>query len=145
MKISTKGRYALRFMLDLAMHSSGDFVRLKDISQRQEISEKYLEQISSALTKAGLIRGVRGSQGGYKLIKSPSEYTIGSILRATEGKLAPVACLEGIENTCHRKSECAALLFWQELNKLINDFVDGKTLQDLIDQYNGIKSALYTI
>lgn len=134
MKISTKGRYALRFMLDLAVHGNGEFVRLKDAAARQEISEKYLEQISSVLTKNGLIKGVRGAQGGYKLVKTPSEYTVGSILRATEGSLAPVSCLDDETNLCNRKSECVTLPFWEGLNKVINDYLEGTTLQDLLTQ-----------
>lgn len=113
MKISTKGRYALRLMLDIAQNSKGEFVRLKDISQRQEISEKYLEQITGTLTKMGFIKGVRGAQGGYKLVKSPSEYTVGSILRVTEGSMAPVACLDDAQNICPRKNTCITLNFGQ--------------------------------
>ena len=145
MKISTKGRYALRLMLDIAQNSKGEFVRLKDISQRQEISEKYLEQITGTLTKMGFIKGVRGAQGGYKLVKSPSEYTIGSILRVTEGSMAPVACLDDAQNMCPRKNTCITLNFWTSFYKVINDFIDSKTLQDLIDENNSILSNEFTI
>jgi Rrf2 family protein len=106
MKISTKGRYALRLMLDIAQNSNGEYVRLKDIAFRQEISEKYLEQITGLLTKRGLIKGERGSQGGYRLVKKPADYTIGSILQVTEGSLAPVACLDDSENLCPRSKIC---------------------------------------
>lgn len=145
MKISTKGRYALRLMLDIAQNSKGEFVRLKDISQRQEISEKYLEQITGTLTKMGFIKGVRGAQGGYKLVKSPSEYTVGSILRVTEGSMAPVACLDDAQNICPRKNTCITLNFWTSFYKVINDFIDSKTLQDLIDENNSIIGNKYTI
>lgn len=134
MKISTKGRYALRFMLDLASHDNGEYVRLKDAAAREEISEKYLEQISSALTKSGLIRGVRGSQGGYRLSKAPSEYTIGSILRVTEGSLAPVACLDDEKNRCERSFECKTLPFWEGLYNVVNDYLESTTLADLLEQ-----------
>ncbi|MDI9486706.1 MAG: Rrf2 family transcriptional regulator [Bacillota bacterium] len=134
MKISTKGRYALRMMLDIAENQSNGLVRLKDISERQEISEKYLEQIVSSLVKAGMVKGVRGAQGGYKLSQDPHEYTIGSILRITEGSLAPVACLDDPENSCPRKEMCSTLSLWQEFNKVINEFFDSKTLQDILDE-----------
>lgn len=145
MKISTKGRYALRLMLDIAQNSKGEYVRLKDISDRQEISEKYLEQITGILTKMGFIKGVRGAQGGYRLVKNPSDYTVGSILRATEGSMAPVACLDDAENMCTRKDKCTTLNFWKEFSKTINDFIDSKTLQDLIDENNGIEGNVYMI
>jgi Rrf2 family protein len=132
MKISTKGRYALRMMLDLAEHSGAGFVRLREIAERQQISDKYLEQITSQLVKAGFIKGVRGSQGGYKLSKSPSQYTIGSILRVTEGSLAPVACLDDPVNTCSRAADCPTLKLWKGLDNLISNYLDGKTLKDLM-------------
>lgn len=137
MKISTKGRYALRLMLDIAENSNGEYVRLKDVAERQEISEKYLEQICGLLTRAGLVKGVRGAQGGYKLAKGPSGITIGDILRVTEGSLAPVACLDDEINNCPRSGKCASLNFWKSLYKTIEDFVDCKTLQDLIDENGG--------
>lgn len=145
MKISTKGRYALRLMLDIAQNSSREYVRLKDISERQEISEKYLEQITGALAKMGFIKGVRGAQGGYKLVKNPSDYTVGSILKAMEGSLSPVACLDNPENLCPRKEYCMTLGFWKGLYKVIDDFVESKTLQDLIDEYIGSRGNGYTI
>ena len=136
MKISTKGRYALRLMLDLALHEQSGYVPIKAIAERQDISDKYLEQIISILGRAGFVKSVRGAGGGYKLAKAPSEYTVVMILRLTEGSLAPVACLEGDENTCPRQENCATLTVWKKLYGAINDVVDGITLQDLVDQEN---------
>ena len=130
MKISTKGRYALRVMIDLAINYSDNFISLKDIANRQEISIKYLEQIIALLNKAGYLKTARGNMGGYKLAKMPKEYVIGDILRATEGSLAPTACVDG-EN-CTRKENCKTFEFWQGLDDVINEYVDGKTLGDLI-------------
>lgn len=134
MRISTRGRYALRMMLDLALHNSGEYITLKDISARQEISVKYLEQIVSVLSKAGMLKSVRGPQGGYKLIKSPEGYTVGDILRVTEGSLAPVACLDSPKNDCPRAETCATLGFWQELYDAVCNVVDKTTLADLADR-----------
>ena len=131
MKISTKGRYALRLMLDLAEHNTGEFTALKEIAERQEISIKYLEQIITLLCKVGYLKSLRGSQGGYKLAKAPEEYTIGDILRITEGDLAPVACLEDEKNQCPRYSRCATIDLWQGLYDTINKYVDSVTLADL--------------
>ena len=131
MKISTRGRYALRFMIDLAQHSSSEFIPLRDISERQNISIKYLEQITSLLSKFGLLSSIRGPQGGYKLTKPASEYTIGSILRITEGNLAPVTCLETPENNCQRPSSCPTLKLWKGLNQTVNNYLDGITLESL--------------
>ncbi len=136
MKISTKGRYALRLMLDLALNEGSRPVRIKEISERQGISDKYLEQIISTLVKNSFVISTRGPQGGYRLSKKPDNYTVGSILRAIEGKLCPVACLETEENLCDRKDECITLLLWEKLDKAINDVVDSITLQDLIDWNN---------
>ncbi|MGI5897327.1 MAG: RrF2 family transcriptional regulator [Oscillospiraceae bacterium] len=133
MKISTKGRYALRLMLDLAEHNTGEYIALKDTSARQGISVKYLEQIVTQLSRAGFLRSTRGPQGGYKLAKAPSEYTIGAILRITEGSLAPIACLEDEPNQCPRFGDCATIAFWQGLYQAINDYVDGTTLEQLLD------------
>lgn len=113
MKISTKGRYALRMMLDLAAHQGDGYVALKDIAQRQEISKKYLEQIVPMLGKSDILRTTRGYQGGYRLARAPKDYTVGEILRLTEGGLAPVACLEQHPNTCPRCGECATLPMWR--------------------------------
>ena len=136
MKISTKGRYALRLMLDLALCEKGKYISLKDISQRQDISVKYLEQIISVLSRAGFVRSVRGSGGGYMLTRDPEEYTVGMILRLTEGSLAPVACLEYEPNDCPRAESCVTLGVWEKLYKAINDVVDNITLADLAEQSN---------
>lgn len=119
MKISTKGRYALRLMIDLAQHDAGEYISLKEISGRQEISVKYLEQIVILLAKAGFLRSVRGPQGGYKLAKPPQEYKVGDILRLTEGSLAPVACLEHEPNECARYGECPTIAFGRGLRRLL--------------------------
>ena len=132
--ISTRGRYALRLMLDLAQHSTNDFVPLKDIAERQEISKKYLEQIIPTLSRAGFLQTNRGFQGGYKLAKSADKYTVGDILRETEGGLAPVACLENETIQCPRAAECLTLPLWQGLQDTINNYLDSITLQDLIDK-----------
>lgn len=137
MKISTKGRYALRLMLDLAEQNTGNYTALKDVSARQNISVKYLEQIVTLLSRASFLRSSRGPQGGYKLAKSPAEYTIGSILRITEGNLAPVTCLEDDPNQCPRADECVTIAFWEGLQKVINEYVDATTLQDLLDNETG--------
>lgn len=136
MKISTRGRYALRFMIDLAQQDSTTYTALKDISERQEISIKYLEQITSLLSKFGLLQSVRGPQGGYRLAKPASEYTIGEILRITEGDLAPISCLATSENTCPRKTSCHTIDLWEGLNNVINNYLDSKTLEDLVNSKN---------
>lgn len=133
MKVSTKGRYALRLMIDLAVNDEGKNIRIKDIANRQEISDKYLERIISILNKAGFVTSVRGPQGGYRLTKKPSEYTVGMILRLTEGDLHPVACLDDKNNICGRKDTCATLRLWKKLDDAISGVVDNTTLQDLID------------
>lgn len=133
MKISTKGRYALRMMIDLAQHGDSGYIALKDIAARQEISKKYLEQIVPILNKSDLLKTNRGYQGGYKLTKSPDKYTVGEILRATEGSLAPVACLDYEPIECERSSECITLPVWRGLNKVISEYLDGITLQDILD------------
>ena len=133
MKISTKGRYALRLMIDLAMNTGINPVSIKDIAARQDISDKYLEQIISALNKAGFVKSVRGPQGGYRLTKDPREYTVGAILRLTEGSLAPVVCLEDEINQCDRQDSCATLRLWKKLNDAITEVVDHVTLADLVE------------
>lgn len=133
MKISTKGRYALRMMLDMALHNTGEPVRIKDIAIRQEISDKYLEQIVSILNKAGFVKSIRGPQGGYKLTKAPEQYTVGMILRLTEGSLAPVSCLEDETNECERQDHCVTLLLWKKLDDAVKSIVDNTTLADLVD------------
>ena len=132
MMISTKGRYALRTMLDLALNDEGEYIPLRDIAERQDISVKYLEQIVSALTRAGFVRSVRGTGGGYRLAKKPEEYTIGMILRLTEGNLAPVACLEFEQNSCPRAANGVTLGIWEKLYDAINNVVDNITLADLV-------------
>ncbi len=133
MKISTKGRYALRLMLDLAMNDQGNPVRVREIAGRQGISDKYLEQIISILTKAGYVKSIRGPQGGYRLNKSAASYTVGSILRLTEGSLSPVACMEDEINLCGRNGDCMTLPLWEKLDEAIKNVVDHITLQDMID------------
>ena len=132
MLISTKGRYALRVMIDLAEHQADGFVPLKVIAQRQEISEKYLESIIKLLVKAKLLNGLRGKGGGYKLTKAPEQYTVGSILRLTEDSLAPVSCLEQGADACPRAAEFRTLSLWQGLDKVINDYLDNVTIADLM-------------
>lgn len=133
MKISTKGRYALRLMLDIAKYGVEGPVRVKEIAKRQEISVKYLEQIISILTKAGYVRSTRGPQGGYRLAKAPEEYTVGMILKLTEGNLAPVECLVTPDNTCDRSEDCVTLRIWKELNEAIESVVEKYTIADLME------------
>ena len=134
MKISTKGRYALRLLLDLAEQQGDGYVALRDAAQRQEISKKYLEQIVPVLSKAGLLQTSRGFQGGYRLAVVPGEITLGAILRATEGSLEPVACMDQQPNLCPRQAECPTLPVWEGLSRVIRDYVDGVTLQDILEQ-----------
>ena len=145
MKISTKGRYALRMLLDLAEHQNDGFIALKDIAVRQNISKKYLEQIVPILNKSDFLRTNRGFQGGYQLAKSPEKYTVGEILRLTEGSLSPVACLEHDPIECERKGECATLPVWQGLYRVISEYLDGITLQDILDQQRERHSNDYVI
>ena len=133
MKISTKGRYALQVMMDLAVHSNGQFISLKDIAIRQELSNKYLEQIIAMLNKAGYLETARGNNGGYKLAKKPNQYTVGDILRATEGELAPIDCLTE-EGNCEKKQNCKTYSFWKGLDDTINEYINNPTLQNLIFQ-----------
>ena len=132
MLISTKGRYALRVMIDLAEHQAEGFIPLKVIAQRQDISEKYLESIIKQMVKAKLVSGLRGKGGGYRLTKAPEQYTVGSILRITEDSIAPVACLEPGSETCPRAAECRTLSLWRGLDKVINNYLDDFTLADLM-------------
>ena len=132
MLISTKGRYALRVMIDLAEHQNAGYIPLKEVAQRQGISEKYLESIIKLLVKANLLNGVRGKGGGYRLTKSPDSYTVGSVLRLTEDSLAPVSCLEPGAPVCSQSSECRTLSMWRGLDKIINDYLDKITVADLI-------------
>ncbi|MCI5801078.1 MAG: RrF2 family transcriptional regulator [Oscillospiraceae bacterium] len=132
MLISTKGRYALRVMIDLAEHQADGVVPLKVIAERQEISEKYLESIIKLLVKARLLNGLRGKGGGYKLTKAPEQYTVGSILQLTEDSLAPVSCLEKGADACPRVAECRTLSLWKGLDKVINDYLGNVTIADLM-------------
>lgn len=132
MMISTRGRYALRVLADLAEHTGRGYIPMKEVAARQGISLKYLEQIIPALTKSGYIEGIQGKGGGYRLIKSPEDCIIGDILRLTEGDLAPVACLECKAKPCERVGKCPTYPMWVEFYKLVTDYFDGKTLADLI-------------
>ena len=133
MMISTKGRYALRVMVDLARQGKDGYLPLKEIAERQGISEKYLESVLKGLVREKMLEGIRGKGGGYRLTKPPEEYTVGSILRLTEGDLAPVACLEKDAAACPRQADCPTLPMWKKLNGMIRDFFDGVTLADLRD------------
>lgn len=130
--ISTRGRYALRVMLDLAEHSGEGYIPMKDVVSRQEISKKYMEQIMPSLVKNGLVEGVHGKGGGYRLTREVSDYTVGEILRTAEGDLAPVACLSCDAEECPRKSKCKTLPLWEKYNDLTNDFFDSVTLESLL-------------
>ncbi len=145
MKISTKGRYALRMLIDLAMHQENGYISLKEIAERQELSKKYLEQIVPLMNKSGLLKTNRGFQGGYRLSKPASQITVGEVLVLTEGSLAPVACLDDEENTCPRRSECITLPVWEGLNKVIREYLFGLTLQDVIDSAVSADGSDYCI
>lgn len=136
MRISTKGRYALRVMIDLAVNDKGEYIALKDISARQNITIKYLEQIVTVLNKAGFLRSMRGNNGGHRLARDPKDYVVGDILRVMEGNLSPVECAakeSGVD--CPLSDNCVTLSFWQGLDKVVNDYVDKFTLEDLVNQY----------
>ena len=133
MLISTRGRYALRIMLELAQYDQSPYMPLPLIAEKQGISEKYLESIVSLLVKGGLVEGVRGKGGGYRLRRPLQDYSAGEILRLTEGSLAPVSCLEGEENACPRAGQCHTLPMWTKLEGLINSYLDSVTLADLLD------------
>jgi Rrf2 family protein len=143
MKISTKGRYALRILADIAEHGVEKNVPIREIAERQGFSDKYLEQIISVLNKAKYVKSIRGAQGGYILTKRPEEYTVGMILRLTEGSLAPVACVED-EDTCDKMNDCATVLVWKKMNEAINQVVDSITLADLVD-YERQRAGEYVI
>lgn len=136
MKISTRGRYAVRVMLDLGLHNTGEYIKVKDIAKRQSISEKYLEQIISILNKAGFVHSVRGAQGGYRLAGKPETYTVGMILRLTEGSLSPVSCLDNDPVQCERYEYCETVMIWKRLADAINGVIDNVTIQDLINRHN---------
>ena len=131
MKVSTKGRYALRIMIDIAKNSKDDYVSIHSISERQDISNKYIEQIVSKLTKANLLTTLRGHTGGYKLSRKPSEYKVGEILRVAEGDLNIIDCVK--DNNCPRKSICSTYYFWEGLDRVINEYADSYTLEELIN------------
>ena len=131
MMISTKGRYASRLMLDIAINGNGEPVSLKDIAKRQEISEKYLEQIISILNKAGMVQSIRGAQGGYILTREPKDYTVGQILEVTEGSLVPVDCLKQGTKECDKKQTCATIKVWKKIDDAVSNVVDKITLEDM--------------
>ena len=134
MKISTKGRYALRMLLDMVQHQGDGAVPLKDIAERQNISKKYLEQIALTLSQAGILRGARGHQGGYRLVGEATEYTVYSILETMEGSLHPVTCLEHAPNDCERCNGCGTLFIWEGLDRVIREYLSAMTLQDVLDR-----------
>ena len=137
MMISTRGRYALRVLIDLAEHSSNHYIPMKDIAARQELSLKYIEKIMSVLSRNGLVESVHGKGGGYRLSKNPEDYTVGEILRLTEGNLAPVACLECDAESCSRADNCRTLPMWKTFHKIKNEYFDGITLANLLKGENG--------
>jgi Rrf2 family protein len=145
MRISTKGRYAVRVMLDLATNNTGEYIKVKDIAGRQEISEKYLEQIISVLNKAGYVKSTRGAQGGYRIARDPASYTVGMILRLTEGSLNPVSCLDDDINECERCDTCETLEVWKELAEAINGVVDHVTIADLVERQQERIAGSYNI
>lgn len=134
MMISTRGRYALRVMIDLAEHKNDGYIPMKEVAERQGISLKYLERIMPALSKNGLVEGVQGKGGGYRLNRNPADYTVGEILRLTEGNIAPVSCLECGAAPCDRADSCKTLPMWIKLNSMINEYLDGVTVLDLIEK-----------
>ena len=145
MKISTKGRYALRMLVDLAQNQEDGYVSLKEIAERQEISKKYLEQIIPVFNNSDVLLANRGARGGYRLAKEPSHYTVGSILRLTEGTLSPVVCVGDRAVECHRSPNCATMPIWQGLCDVINDYLDSITLQDIIDQQHSRPEEDYVL
>ncbi len=134
MRISTKGRYALRLMLDLAMNGAGGFISLKAVAQRQDISDKYLEQITHQLSKAGLLQSARGAQGGYRLARRPEEYSVGEILRTVEGSLAPVSCLD-CATPCDKIDSCLTIGLYKKIQDAVDGVVDHTSLADIINEY----------
>ena len=144
MTISTKGRYALRIMMDLADHK-GETIKLNDIAARQDISEKYMEQIIAVLNKAGYVRSTRGAQGGYQLVREPAEYTVGMVLRLTEGSLAPVECLAENALPCEREAKCATVEVYKKIYEAVNNVIDNFTIQNLLDIEHEKGSNFYVI
>lgn len=145
MKVSTKGRYALRMMIDLAEHANGGFVPLKEIARRQAISKKYLEQIIPLFNGTDMLKTNRGAQGGYMLGRPAEQYTVGEILRLTEGSLAPLDCAQEPPIPCPRSADCPALPMWKGLARVINEYLDGITLQDILDQQRERAADNYVI
>ena len=145
MKISTKGRYSLRMLIDLAEHKESGYISLKDVAKRQQISKKYLEQIIPIFNHSGMLLTNRGAQGGYKLARTPDKYTVAEILRLTEGSIAPVACLDQEPNECERSAECVTLPIWQGLYDVITEYLEGITLQDILDQEQERRGNDYVI
>lgn len=142
MKLSTKGRYGLKAMVDLAVHSTDSHISLKSIAERQEISENYLEQLFAILRKEGLVKSIRGAQGGYALSGSPGSITVGAVLRALEGSLAPVDCVEAdASDRCDRYDACVTRSVWAKINTCVNEVVDSITLQDLVDEYTKMQDS----
>ena len=139
MIVSTKGRYALRVMVCFAQRGGNEYIPLKEIAESEGISQKYLESIMTTLSKAGFVDAVHGKGGGYRLNRPAADYSVGEILRLTEGSLAPVTCLEGEENTCPRAGQCTTLPMWEKLNGIINDYLDSVSLSDLLAQTGGEK------
>ncbi|MBQ5398011.1 MAG: Rrf2 family transcriptional regulator [Ruminococcus sp.] len=136
MRISTKGRYALRMLVDLAEHRNSGYIALKDIAERQKVSKKYLEQIVPILNKTRILKTNRGFQGGYRLAVEPEECTVGEILRLTEGTLSPIPCIDGDEVECDRQIDCSTLYVWQGLKRVVSEYLDSITLQDILDNKN---------
>lgn len=136
MRISTKGRYALRVLLDLARHKNDGYIPLKAVAEREGISKQYLDQIMIILNRTDYLKSTRGAQGGYKLAKAPDQYTLGDILRLTEGSISPLACLENDGEDCPRSADCTARCVWQGLGQLISNYLDQMTLQNILDQYD---------
>lgn len=145
MRISTKGRYALRMLLDLAEHRDSGFIALKEVAERQSISKKYLEQIIPVFSKSGILLTSRGVQGGYRLAETPDRYTVGEILRMTEGSLSPLVCAEQETAECERSGKCAMLPVWQGLTRVISEYLDGITLQDILNQQKERGDGAYPI
>lgn len=135
MQISTKGRYALRFLLDLAQREADGPVPLKAVAERQGISKKYLEHVISLLSPTGMLHITRGSLGGYQLAENPADVTVADVLRITEGGLAPVSCLEGEPAGCERREECMTLEVWEGLERVMTDYLEAISLQDLLDKH----------
>lgn len=134
LKISTRGRYAIRLMLELALDNTGEYITVKSISEKQNVSDKYLEQIINVLNRGGFVKSKRGSQGGYKLSRPADKYTIGMILRLIEGSLVPIACMEDNPNQCPRCDQCVTIDIWKQLDEAISGVVDNITLADLAEK-----------